>query len=302
MQESNSTRSERRAIDIEQIIPVVPPALPEVRVGRKIVSRRPNIAMSGALASMTKPVDLTGRRKVILVVGRGKTGKTTTLRYLLEEALIAGRQLVIADADKTNPVLDQFVEGALSPPAYDDATIAEWVVNTSFGAVDAGYDLVLDLGAGDSSLAHLIDVAPSFASELEQRGGALVALCTLGQSVDDLGPIITLRTAGFRPTATALLLNQGIVTTSSAIGQEPFGGLLRHSAFAELLAQGAVPLILPKLHAAEAVESRRLFFQDALNGTGPAGVRPLGPFERLAVRDWLGAMQIALAPIESWLP
>ena len=59
---------------------------------------------------------------------------------------------------------------------------------------------------------------------------------------------------------------------------------------------------MPRLHAAKAVEDRRIGFRPAMNGEAPEQGYGLGPFDRSRVRHWLAAMEDAFAPIASWLP
>ena len=84
-------------------------------------------------------------------------------------------------------------------------------------------------------------------------------------------------------------------------------GSTRERAFARLIASDAyaglaadcVKLWMPRLHAAEAVESRQCSFAAARDGT----VTPsLGLFDAARVRIWLDAMDRRFAGVKSWIP
>jgi hypothetical protein len=52
------------------------------------------------------------------------------------------------------------------------------------------------------------------------------------------------------------------------------------------------------------IEDRQFRFSHARDGIVPEGRKavPLGLLDRAGVRTWMGRMQIAFAPISSWIP
>ena len=61
------------------------------------------------------------RRRLILALGRGKSGKTIWARWLTEVMRARGVNPVVADADTVGTGLCRYEEGALRPVADDGA-------------------------------------------------------------------------------------------------------------------------------------------------------------------------------------
>jgi hypothetical protein len=115
-----------------------------------------------------------------------------------------------------------------------------------------------------------------------------------------LSPLATLQSLKFRPSATAIILNESMVEVGDT-RDAAFGRIFRHSAFREALSAGAVPVFMPRLLPAQQVEIRRLKFRDAADGLKGRANAPLSPFDRMRVRLWLEAMDRNFAGITSWL-
>ena len=64
--------------------------------------------------------------KLFLPVGRGSRGKTFLARWLIDRAQTQGREIVVADADRTNPSLAGYLNGVLTPPSADENEMGEW--------------------------------------------------------------------------------------------------------------------------------------------------------------------------------
>jgi hypothetical protein len=146
---------------------------------------------------------------------------------------------------------------------------------------------------------------PGLTTALDEAGVAPVAIYMLGPRVDDMSPLTTLSALGFKPAATALVRNEGLGEFLTH-RDDAFGRVVRHSAYRTAVAEGAIELWMPRLEAAIAqeIEAKRLSFVQARDGLSPEGrkVTPLGPFDRLRVKQWLEGMSGEMAPIASWLP
>ncbi len=73
----------------------------------------------GAVPSRPEPeqgVDLSGKPKVVFFIGRGKTGKTTTIRWVAEKTIADGRDVLMADMDPTNDTFSKYLDGVARPP------------------------------------------------------------------------------------------------------------------------------------------------------------------------------------------
>ena len=250
-------------------------------------------------------VDLGSGPKAVFVMGPGRSGKTTLLRYVMER-IAADRPAPLAAAlDPGNRSLASFVNDVAQPPTTDPVGVARWAEELLAFVMAEKQSALLDMGGGDLSMGKLLEDVPDLATSLEEAGVQPVAIYTLSPRVDDLNVLAGYEVAGFRPKPTALVLNAGLADPT-APREDAFARVLRHSVFRAAVARGAVPLWMPRLDAGVAaeIEGKRLRFGAARDGQAPAD-QPgavLGPFDRSRVRKWTGEMEAALAPIRSWLP
>jgi hypothetical protein len=263
--------------------------IPEVAVGvrRSPVVHSP-IAARAAL-------DLSKKRKVWFFVGRGRTGKTTLLRWIAERSTAA---VTYVDMDRTNAALTSYIDGVQRLPSLDDAAALEWLQRALDRLAASKASALVDLGGGDTVLLRLVEEVPSVAEMLSEAGLELVIAYLLGPQPDDLAPLATFLELGFTPPATLLVLNEGLLGPGIAV-ETGFNVIRRHSAFARAEAAGAIVLRFPRLLPAAEIERRRVHFSEARDGQGPA---PLGPFDRARIRLWLERMDAEFAPVASWMP
>jgi hypothetical protein len=249
-----------------------------------------------------KGVDLSSKKKVIFFVGRGKTGKTTLIRWLSETALASDGSFLMADMDPTNDTFSKYIEGVARPSEPGDPVLAlTWLDRLLQHALQTNQSVLVDLGGGDTTLRRLVMQLPDLVSMFETAGFAVVVLYTVGPQEEDLSPVATLEGLGLKPSATAIVLNEGLVEFGER-REAAFARILRHSAFVGAVNRGAIPVWMPKLLPAAQVEMRRLHFRDAAAGHSGQGKSPLGPFDRARVGTWLAAMEASFAGIETWLP
>ena len=270
--------------------------LPEARLDVPRLGRPERDTTSG------RATDLTGKAKAIMAIGLGATGKTTLLRWLCERALErSDDELALATVDPVNRELGHYFPAAMAPPTQDPAQVTAWLEQLLAMVMETGKSVALDFGGGDTTLARLLAEVPDLQQMMEGAGIEPVALYPLTPRSSDLTPLAAMAQAGFRPKATALILNEGRADSTRPPLQE-FGQIRRHSVYKSAIAQGAVEIWMPRLYSAKAVEDRRIGFRRAGNGEIPAGGLGLGPFDRSRTRHWLAAMEDAFAPIASWLP
>jgi hypothetical protein len=252
-------------------------------------------------------VDLSGRPKLWFVIGPGRSGKTTLLRYVAETILAAGEghEAMFVAMDPGNRSLTGFLDGVLQPATNDAAANAKWLEQLIEHAMDTQASALIDLGGGDTSLGKLLAQLPDLVERLEEAGLAPVAIYTLGPRQDDLTALAGMEAMGFQPKATAIVCNEGLADPTMP-REETFARILRHSAYRAAVARGALPLWMPMLEPVVAadIEAKRLHFADARDGIVPEGrkVTPLGTFDRSRIRQWLEAMDAELGAIRSWMP
>ena len=293
---------------------VLPLHQPDPATGRKVAPFDPTRAMEEEPSLDVNPftprqahaaeqppatgVDLSGRNKVIFAAGRGKTGKTTFLRWVAEKALAEGRPFLMADIDPTNASFASYFEDVSRPDTDDPAGVNRWLQSFIEYAVQEQISAVIDMGGGDTTLRTLATEMPGFAQQIEEAGLIPVNFYLAGSQPDDMAPVATMAARGYRPRARAIILNESAAEVGLS-REQAFGRVIRNRAFLDEMKTGAVNLWMPRLHAADAVESRRSTY--ALAGAGQT-TPPLGLFDRSRVRDWLDRMDRAFEGVRSWMP
>ncbi|MGH7084875.1 MAG: hypothetical protein ACREFN_07770, partial [Acetobacteraceae bacterium] len=269
--------------------------------GAAAVARPDDVA---ALASRQEPeppvargIDLSGKPKIVFAAGRGKTGKTTLLRWLTEISLGAGNSVLLADIDPSNASFSAYFEDVSRPDTDDPAGVRHWLVELLDFCVSGQQSAIVDLGGGDTTLRVIATDMPGFGTQLEAAGIAPVMFYLCGTQPEDLAPALTLAARGFHPRAQAIVLNEyGIPAGIPRV--QAFARLVASPAFGELVRSG-IQLWMPRLFAADAIETRRCWFTDAREGKADP---PLGVFDGVRLRAWLENMDRRFAGVRSWIP
>lgn len=243
-------------------------------------------------------IDLSNHRKVIFVIGRGKTGKTTLLRWMAEKALATDRDFLMADIDPTNASFSSYFPEVSRPAGYDPVAVRAWLLRFINYAVEQNRTAIIDLGGGDTALRSLLEEMPTIFAEIEAAGLAPVAFYMCGPQPDDLAPIVTLSSHGFAPVARAIVFNEGLGEAGQR-REHGFVEVCSHPIVKKELSANALVLWMPRLFAAGAVENRRSTFADARDGKTEV---PLNMFDRTRVRAWLEAMDRRFSGVATWMP
>ena len=248
-------------------------------------------------------LDLSDRKKLWLLIGAGGAGKTTLARWFGRKIVMAGdRNTPMVALDPTNRTLADFFQSVEQPDSADPTRVTAWFREFLGYLVDERHGGIVDFGGNNTSLAYTVETSPGFTDPLTEAGVAAVAAYVLTPRVDDLTMLAGFDRLGFRPPATALILNMGRAET-----QDDFDAVRRHPAYKAALSRGAAELWMPKLEPqslALEIERRRLHFDQARDGVTPDGQRPadISLLERVMIRTWLDAMDQAFAPVATWLP
>jgi hypothetical protein len=247
------------------------------------------------------PSDRMAAPKLVLALGRGKTGKSTFIRWAAETALERGAEPVIADADRTNATLAAFFENVTRPESPEDEDVRLWLNDFVDRQIDTRFSAFLDLGGGDLILktwARDLELAPF----LEHHGVVPVAVHFLGCDLDDLSYLRDIEeSAGFRPRQTVIVLNEGLVPIGR-VARTAFGPIIDHEVFRKVLDRGAVVARMPRLACMHEIERRRLSFADAEAGRVKAAQDRIGPVNRQLIAIWRREMASAFAKIGQWMP
>jgi len=236
-----------------------------------------------------------------LALGRGKTGKSTFVRWAAEGAVSRGGLPTIADADRTNATLAAFFDGVERPPSPEDEDVRLWLNGLIDRQIEERFSAFLDLGGGDLILKQWARDL-ELASFLEENGVSVVALHFLGCDIDDLGYLRDMEEeARFQPAKTALVLNEGLVPPGRS-ARTAFAPLVEDEIFRKAAGRGAVPVRMPRLACMHEVEQRRLSFEDASAGRVKAGQEKIGAVNRQLISIWRREMAAAFATVAPWMP
>jgi hypothetical protein len=249
------------------------------------------------------PVELSQMSKIWMLVGPGGGGKTVLARWLGGE--LGHRNLLhrtmLAALDPTNRTLTDFFEDVQQPPSTDPAETVIWLQSVIEFIVKQRGNAILDFGGGDVSLARTVKTTPTMADALFNNGIGIVAAYLLTPRVDDLASLVTFEQQGFRPRATALVLNLAKADTPAA-----FDAIRRQPAYRAAIDRGAAELWMPALSQAVSlrIEQARVQFRQARDGEAPPGRKPaaISLIERIMVREFLDRMATEFHSVESWLP
>lgn len=256
-------------------------------------------------APTTVRVDLTGKPKVWLLSGPGGAGKTAVARWLIWRMTERGGEALLAALDPANRTLASWFSQVNQPLTNDGAHSARFLRDFLDHLAAAQTSAVIDLGGGDTALERIVNGTMDLHKTFEDAGVGLVACYALTPRVDDLNIIKTMEAAGFQPSATVILLNEGRADPTVP-PEEAFAAVTRHSIFRQVVARGAAAVWMPALESdvMQEIEVKRLDFGMARDGQVPEGAAffPIGGLRRSSVGRWLARMEQAFSPVSSWLP
>jgi hypothetical protein len=269
-----------------------------------MVNRAPNdLALADSEpATATTATGAAASPLFILPLGRGTRGKTWWVRWVVGRALAQGREIVIADADRTNATLSAFFHDVVIPPSADDADMRDWFAALVERQITEHFNALIDLGAGDLILKQLAREI-GLTAFLERYAIRPVAVHLLGPDPDDLAYLHDVEQDGlFAPAATILVLNQALVPRNRTEKAAFQSTILQHPVFLKALDRGAKVVWMPRLAVAHEVDARRLTFTAAEDNRIKPGQSPIGPWNRQLITMWLRDMEENFAPVGHWLP
>lgn len=248
-------------------------------------------------------------RQVLAVrMGRGRTGGSTLLDWLVQRARTEGRGVAVGDGDRRNPTLAGLYPpgapgGATQPATDETADVKDWITAQLAEMVALNTSLVLDLGGGDRVLSEY------------GRDLGLVEFCALagieplalfmsGPEMDDFEHVLTIWQAGyFRPGRAVLVFNEHLVTQ----GRTPtgaFDAIMRRPEMDGMMAQGLRVIFMPRLPCMGEMRRAGLSFLDAVANKAGVDGKPLDPVRQFMVSSWHKRMlkELSEAGALDWLP
>ncbi len=106
-------------------------------------------------------INLADRPKIILTAGRGKTGKTTFLRWLAETTSNAGRSALLADIDPTNATFSTYFKEVARPDTFNQVAVRDWLQDFIEFAIAEKQTAIIDLGVAIRSCAPSPEKCPA---------------------------------------------------------------------------------------------------------------------------------------------
>src|SRR5271169_274852 len=209
--------------------------------------------------------DEAARRRLILALGRGKSGKTLWSRWLVETLRARGVSPVAANADWSTPGLSRADEDAVRPVVVDFS---------------------LDVG-----LVRNVDPeGTNFAERYAPRGFDVTKVFFFAPDVGDVATFINIG-AAVTAASTLLVLNEGAIGSRRS---DRFDAVLTHPAVREAVEKGASVVRMPELLLDHGRVSEITNLKAFAEGDG-GEAKPVS-FEGHAVRTWFERMEEAFAP------
>jgi hypothetical protein len=221
----------------------------------------PRASMMERSVAPVSPIDLTGKPKLLFMVGRGGTGKTTLARWLGWRMAEQGRETLLAALDPQNRSLVGWFSGVAQPidgGVYETSKFLKQLIDDRI-AQRAG--AILDFGGGDTSLTRLVESHRDVCDMLVDAGVEPVAVYTVGPGVDDLAAMLLVEREGFLPRTRMIVLNEARAPLGTP-RETAFRALMRSKAYQAAIQGGTMQIWMPALDAEVAadIERRRLTF------------------------------------------
>ena len=256
-------------------------------------------------ASPTTVVEVEALRpylaRLVVLLGRGNSGKTTLGRVAIEEAHAAGRDPIIADADRNNDTLHRFFEHVVSPTTADERDVEAFIARLVEHMAETGRNALLDMTGGDTFFRRLAGEM-QLSTWLPEVGIEPVAVHVLGADPDDCAYLRATEEGGlFAPPATALVLNEATVPQGVSPREAFDQAVTEDPIVVATVERGARIVTMPRLACAAEIGKRRLSFADAAANRAPGGGQALGIWKAQQATVWLRAMNLNLASIKEWL-
>nr|WP_318655172.1 hypothetical protein [Methylocapsa sp. RX1] len=249
-----------------------------------------------------------GRPVLVVRNGRGRTGGSTFLDFLIQRARIEGRSVLVGDGDRRNATLAALYApgtpgGAFLPKSDETPDVKEWIRGLVSKMAQERVSLVLDLGAGDQALAEScreLDLV-EFCEEHEVEP---LFLGTMGPDPEDFEHLLTIKRAGFFQTRRVILvLNHNLVRAGKTADGE-FDAILERPELEELEGPGFRILQMPRLIYMEKIRQCGLnFYEAAAYGKRKDG-RPIDPMWQFDAKKWIKHLEreIQENDVGEWLP
>jgi len=241
----------------------------------------------------------------VVLRGLGHRGKSTMARVLAERAADGGREIVIADADRTmptSPTLERFLTGVIHPGDVTEDQMHDWygdLIDSWYrGLVDPAIkvkaSLLIDTPGGDHSWPEFRQTVglDERLSSLEVRI-RVVEVLILGPDTAELNIFKETKHGVKQSKDLLIVLNEGIDSAGSA-GERAFADVLKNKDFQAATKAGAPYIFLPRLRCMPHVNGDNLTFRKAQS--------TLGLTNSGEVSSWRKRIEERLVKVQDMLP
>lgn len=237
----------------------------------------------GAAAEAAIP----GRRVLVDLAGRGRTGKSAVGDILVRLAADAGREVLVADANQNATMATLHPGAASRPPSDDLGDVKGWLGDRLGEMVARGRSMVLDLGPAAEAVRREHALEFDLARFCERRGWAALTVFTAGPSREDFDYVLGLVRSGIHLSRPSVLLFNEALTPAKRNIADAFAAVLDAPELAEggeLEAAGVRPMLLPNLPFLDLLRAKGLGFRAAMEGAPGADGKALDPMRQDQVR------------------
>jgi hypothetical protein len=246
-----------------------------------------------------------GRPVLAIRLGRGRTGGSTVLDFLVQRARRRGRAINVADGDPGHATLSELYPpgepgGALRPRGTEIGDVAEWVTEVVSRMAADQVSMALDMGAGDKVLEEHAKQM-NLGEFCEASGIALLGIYTIGPKKDDVKHAMKIYEKGYaRCDRTLFVLNESLVENNKG-ALAAFDFLMEDERY-QAIEHEVRTVSMPTLACMEVMRGEKLSFYAAMDSERGASGRPMSLGHQFIVRTWINRMEKSLAPVDGWLP
>lgn len=260
----------------------------------------------GEVAGERKSNGGEGLPVLIMLLGRGRVGKTATATTLAQFFRALGSNLQVWNADQQNTThsLSRFHRDALEPPigsSFEDRK--RWLEDRIQDQQRGRFDALIDFPGGDSTVLKLAQET-RLIRLLQRMGIRPVAIHVVGPEKADLDYLRHMAASGvFMPEATIIILNGGLVQSGQSVDQA-FAEIMGDAALKDAVSRGAVVVTMPALPCMSEIMDLGISFRDAADAKFEGGEESLSIFNQARTAIFLEEeLPEALARLpRSWMP
>lgn len=226
---------------------------------------------------------------LIMMLGRGRVGKTVMATALVQFYRALGCDLRVWNADQQNEShsLSRFhpdVEEPRPGSSFEDSK--GWLEERILDQSRCRYDAVIDFAGGDVTVQKLAKEV-RLGRMLDRMRIRPVTIHVVGPEKADLDYLRQISATGlFMPEATVIVLNGGLVQSGRTV-EYAFNDVMREPIVIEAQKRGAEIVMMPDLPCMSKIMDRGMLFRDVGDGAFGAGEGSLSMFDQERTALWL---------------